>query len=567
MAHKIYGDTKGLASNERRALERLYRRRIPPQKLLTPELCRAMCTISSALGRQVAVIADRKGNVTHVILGDRHSIYIPDLSYYRRSHDRLKGLRIIHTHLGNGKGLDHEDITDMALLRLDSMVAVDVVDGLPGRVYWGHLLPWTEQGEPYSIETYRHPSAVPGGWDTFITETELAIQKQQRVFKLKGGEEKAILVHAGRGRRADAEQSLAELKELALSANVEVLETVYQRINRYNPAHLLTKGKLKEILIRALYLGATLVIFDQELSPVQVNNIAKLMDLKVIDRTQLILDIFARRARSREGKIQVELAQLRYLLPRLVGRGIAMSRLTGGIGGRGPGETKLEVDRRRIKQRITSLERELKAVAKARLERRKKRRKKACPVISIIGYTNAGKSTLLNAMTGSDVLSEDRLFATLDPTTRGIRLENGTKALLSDTVGFIRHMPKGLRVAFRSTLEELEDAALFLHVVDMTSPYKQEEMATVETILEEMGLSQVPRVVVMNKADLVQKGQRPAAPKNGVIISAVTKEGLGDLVSTVSKQIEGGRHSCNQSQALSSSGDHIYCEDRLIPAA
>ncbi len=566
MAQKIYGDTKRLASSEKRALERLYRRRIPPANLLTPELCRTMCTISDALGRQVAVMADRKGNITHVILGDRHSIYIPDLSYYRRSHDRLKGLRLIHTHLGSGKGLDQEDVTDMALLRLDSMVAVEVIDGLPGKVHWGHLLPWTEKGEPYSIETYPHPSSVPSGWDVFIAENELAIQKQQRVFKLKGGEEKAILIHAGKGRRAEAEHSLAELKELALSARVEVLETVYQRVNRYNPAHLLAKGKLKEILIRALYLGATLVIFDQELSPVQVNNIAKLMDLKVIDRTQLILDIFARRARSREGKIQVELAQLRYLLPRLVGRGVAMSRLTGGIGGRGPGETKLEVDRRRIKQRITSLERELRSVAKARLERRKKRRKKACPVISIIGYTNAGKSTLLNALTGSDVLSEDRLFATLDPTTRSLRLKNGKRALLSDTVGFIRHMPKGLRVAFRSTLEELEDAALFLHVVDITSPYKKEEMATVEAILEEMGLSHVPRIVVMNKADVVARDERPAAPRNGVVISALTGEGLEHLVNVVTMQLVDGQHSCRQSPTASCAEDHIYCGDQQAQA-
>ena len=558
MAHKIYGDIKGLASSHKRSLERLYRRRIPPTRLLTNELCRSMCNISDVLSRQVAVLANRKGNITHVILGDRHSIFIPDLSYYRRSHDRLKGLRLIHTHLGKGKGLDQEDLTDLALLRLDSMVAVETVNGLPERVHWGFLLPWEEKGEPYKIEVFRHPSLVPDGWDVFIAETEAAIQKQQRVFKLKGSEEKAILIHASQGPRSEAEHSLAELKELALSAKVEVLETIYQRVHRYNPGHLLAKGKLKEILIRALYLGATLVIFDQELSPVQVNNIAKLMDLKVIDRTQLILDIFARRARSKEGKIQVELAQLRYLLPRLVGRGLAMSRLTGGIGGRGPGETKLEVDRRRIKQRITSLERELKAVARARLERRKRRRKKGCPVISIIGYTNAGKSTLLNALTGSDVLSEDRLFATLDPTTRSIRLKEGRKVLLSDTVGFIRQMPKGLRVAFRSTLEELEDAALFLHVVDITSPYKKEEIATVESILEEMGLSEVPRIVVMNKADLVPKDERPAPPANGVIVSAVTKEGLKDLLNVVAKLLEAGQHWNSQNQAPSCGEDHRY---------
>jgi GTP-binding protein HflX len=348
--------------------------------------------------------------------------------------------------------------------------------------------------------------------------------------------ERAILVHASALPRAEAERSLSELEQLARSSDTEILERIWQRTPRYNPAHLLGRGKLGEILMKGLYLGATLVVFDQDLSPVQVNNIAKMVDLKVIDRTQLILDIFARRAQSKEGKIQVELAQLRYLLPRLIGRGTAMSRLMGGIGGRGPGETKLEVDRRRVKQRIGSLERELKGLSRGRKERRKRRTRDRISLVSIIGYTNAGKSTLLNRLTGSNVFAEDRLFATLDPTTRHLALPDGRNILLADTVGFIRHMPKELKVAFRATLEELQDAGLFLHVVDLTSQYKQEEIEAVEKILEEMGLSETPRILVFNKADLLGEDRfRPKAKRFAV--SATTGVGLPELVEALASRL------------------------------
>ena len=491
--------------------------------------------------RQVGIIVDRKGTVRHVILGDHHSIMIPDVSSFRRGIGRLRGLRCIHTHLKTHEGIDNEDLTDLALLRLDAMVVIEVENTLPGRVHFAHLLPPNAENRQWNIQTYRHPSAVDLRFGDFIHELEAEIHRSQGGLDLKGNEERAILVHASRHSRSEAERSLTELAELARSSNVEVLDRIWQHVPRYNAAYLLGKGKLREILMKGLYVGATMVIFDQDLGAVQVNNIADMMDLKVIDRTQLILDIFASRAQSKEGKIQVELAQLRYLLPRLLGRGTAMSRLMGGIGGRGPGETKLEADRRRVNQRINSLERELKGISKGRKERRKRRAKENLPVVSIIGYTNAGKSTLLNRLTKSHVVAGDRLFATLDPTTRRLFLPGVGDVLLADTVGFIRHMPRDLRVAFKATLEELEDARIFLHVVDMTSPHKKEEIRVVEQILDEMGLLRAPRILVYNKIDLLAGNDAGVSNTEEIRISAATGEGVDRLTEMLVKKLPTSR--------------------------
>ena len=491
------------------------------------------------MARQVGVMVNRRGIIRYVILGNHHSILIPDISFYRRGLGRLKGLRCIHTHFNKNEGINTEDLSDLALLRLDAMVTIEVKDSLPGQVCFAHLLPPNPENRHWEILTFQHPSAIDLSFGDFIQELETEIQKSQEGLSLNETDERAILVHASQHPRFEAEQSLAELAELARSSNVEVLEKIWQRVPRYNPAHLLGKGKLREILMKGLYLGATMVIFDQDLGAVQLNNIARMVDLKVIDRTQLILDIFARRAQSKEGKIQVELAQLRYLLPRLVGRGTAMSRLMGGIGGRGPGETKLEEDRRRVKQRISSLERELKGLSRGRRERRKRRAKEALPVISIIGYTNAGKSTLLNQLTGSKVFAEDRLFATLDPTTRRLVLPRARDVLLADTVGFIRHMPSDLRVAFKATMEELEDAHLFLHVVDATSSYKKMEIMAVEQILKEMDLLKIPRILVYNKIDLLEGNNTATSNPEAVHISAVTKEGIDTLIDMLAERFPG----------------------------
>ena len=297
-----------------------------------------------------------------MIVGDQHGIYIPDLEEFRRGAFRLKGLRCIHTCLAHARGITDEDLTDLALLRLDAMLVIEVNKALPAAYYLAYLLPPEEKGEKWTIEKYRLADEIPYNFDQFIRELEGQIEEKCRLRSVDDAEERAILVHASPLPSEQAIRSLGELERLAETCNVQVVAKVHQRIKKYNPAHLMGKGKLKEVLISGLYLGATMVIFDQELSPVQANNISKMMDMKVIDRTQLILDIFARHATTKGGKLQVELAQLRYTLPRLVGKGTAMSRLMGGIGGKGPGETKLEIDRRRIKQRISKLEKDRKSV-------------------------------------------------------------------------------------------------------------------------------------------------------------------------------------------------------------
>jgi len=428
-------------------------------------------------------------------------------------------------------------LTDLALLRLDAMMVISVQKDLPHLFHLAYLLPPEDQGHKWRKETFRHLRDIPYRFDQFIKELEQEIEQKCRLQAVSGAEERAILVHAGTKGEEFAKRSLDELERLAETSNVQVVDKVYQRIRKYNPAHLIGKGKLKEILISGLYLGATMVIFDQNLTPVQANNIARMMDLKVIDRTQLILDIFARHATTKGGKLQVELAQLRYALPRLVGKGTAMSRLMGGIGGKGPGETKLEVDRRRIKQRISSLERSLKDLSKRRFQRRKKRKKDRVPVLSIIGYTNAGKSTLLNRLTKSSVLVANKLFATLDPSTRLLFL-NGKKILLSDTVGFIINMPADIKLAFKATLEELEDSCGFIHVVDASSPFVHEEIEATEEILEEIGLLDVKRIVVLNKCDLLdEEGLKRIRRIPALRVSAKTGQGIRNLLEEIEQNV------------------------------
>lgn len=425
----------------------------------------------------------------------------------------------------------------MALLRLDAMAVIDIHTKT---VHLAHLLSENPENRQWEISQWRHVRDIDLDFESFITSIEADIRKQHRIKGKRKGEEQAILVHVGPEPQEDAARNLEELASLAKTAGIDVIGTISQRRAKLNPAHLMGKGKLRDVLIKSLYFGATMIIFDCELSPVQANNIAKMMELKVLDRTQLILDIFASRAMTRSGKLQVELAQLKYMLPRLTGRGTAMSRLMGGIGGKGPGETKLEVDRRRINTRIASLERSIKAISKERRERRKRRHKGCLPVVSIIGYTNAGKSTLLNRLTGSSVTAEDKLFATLDPTTRQYCCGEGVQILLSDTVGFIKFMPDEIRTAFRATLEELEEADMFIHVIDVSSPHMKEEKAAVEAILAEMDLLSRPRLIVYNKYDRIEaEGRR--LPDDGLPVSIKTGYGLNELKAEITEKAAGGR--------------------------
>ncbi|NJL16950.1 MAG: GTPase HflX [Nitrospira sp.] len=321
-------------------------------------------------------------------------------------------------------------------------------------------------------------------FDSFIEELEADLQRARAHHAVADGNESAILVSASAKSRAEQEEHLVELAELAASADVTVIDRMAQRTADGHQRYLLGRGKMKEVLIQTLHRGADMVIFDQTLSPAQLRAISEMTDIKVIDRTQLILDIFARRAHSREGKVQVELAQLRYLLPRLSGRGTQLSRLGGGIGTRGPGETKLETDRRRVRDRITHLERELTQFAQHQDQRRARRDRYGLPVVSLVGYTNAGKSTLLNVLTNSHVAAQNRLFETLDTTSRRLRFPEDREVIITDTVGFIRDLPQELVGAFRTTLDELREADLLLHIVDINARDIEVQLKAVESILE-----------------------------------------------------------------------------------
>ena len=351
-------------------------------------------------------------------------------------------------------------------------------------------------------------------------------------------------------RKREAEDSMEELRELAASCYIDVVDTVIQRRQKVDPRFLMGQGKLSQLVVLALQKGANLLLFDQELNPSQARSITDLTDMRVIDRTQLILDIFAQRAQSREGKIQVELAQLKYRLPRLVGKGTAMSRLTGGIGGRGPGETKLEVDRRRVRTRIGQLEKSLRQIQKQRGQRRARRNKRGLPILSIIGYTNAGKSTLLNTLTKSSVLAESRLFATLDPTSRRKKFPKDVEVIITDTVGFIRQLPEELVTAFRATLEELEDADLLLHVIDISNPRFADQIESVERILESLQLEHIPVLKILNKKDRVDSVtvRKLARTLDGVPISATDEQTLVTLLEKMEghvKRVKGRTpHTC-----------------------
>ncbi len=575
----------GLSPAERHRLERLYRRRVPPRALLTHDLVRELAEASHGVHRRLALLVDRAGRVEAVAVGDRHRIVIPRQPSAPAGRDRFCTLRLIATRFGD-ESLSLTDLAPLALHRLDALAVVGVSEeGKPGLVRVAHLLPADDRPQgpaaaaaaPGGERLVRLPpgAAVPGSMNgrsrrarevedvvadgeryrlfpprpagqvdedflDLIRALEEEFERRRERTRAVGRAGRAILVHVTRERRASAEDSMDELQELAASSDLAVVDRILQRRQAYDPRTLMGTGRLEDLIIRAQRLQADFIVADQNLTPAQARAIAEATDLKVVDRTQLILDIFARRARTREGKIQVELAQLKYLLPRLMSRGDSgLSRLMGGIGGRGPGEQKLETDRRRVRDRIRNLERLLQDERRRREQRRARRRERDVPVVSLVGYTNAGKSTLLNVLTRSEVFVEHRMFATLDPSSRRLRLPRERDIVVNDTVGFIRDLPKDLVAAFRATLEEIEGSDLLVHLVDGAHPQHEAHIEAVERILQELGYRGIPQLLVFNKADRVTEEQRAErlTGRAAIWISATTGLGLDDLLRRIDEML------------------------------
>jgi GTP-binding protein HflX len=558
---EVTGNTTGLKPAQLKMLERVYRRRVAPADLVGPELATFLCEISTEIGRQVGILVDRRGQIEHVVVGDASKLYLPDVGRLRAARGRFRGLRLVHTHL-RGEPLTHDDLTDLVLLRLDAIAAISVErGGRAGQVSIAHMIPVAAGADPWRVLPPRPAHHLDLDFVALIRSLEEEFARTtDRVVATETGKDRAlvVVVQAGKLRhpagtqwRHDAEGRVAELRELCRTAGVRVLDVIEQHRPEPDPKFLVGKGKLEQIVIRAMQLGAELLVFDPDLTPGQARAISDFTDLKVIDRTMLILDIFAQRAHTRDGKLQVELAQLRYTLPRLVEKNTMMSRLVGGpragIGGRGPGETKLEINRRRAREKIQRLEKQIQELGRRRTVRRAEREKHDVPIVSIVGYTNAGKSTLWSALTRAETLVEDKLFATLDPTTRRLQvLRAGPDGLpvprevvLTDTVGFIRDLPKDLVNAFRATLEELAEADLLIHVVDAADPDHPQQIQSVVRILGDLELAQKPRLLVFNKIDALPPGEgaRLAAEHGAVPISARDPSTLSPLLRAIEEEL------------------------------
>ena len=501
--------------------------------MYTVEQARELALLSRAIGRQIGLLIDRKGRVQTVIVGKAGSILIPELPRGRSGGERLRGLRLLHTHL-TPDGLNQEDLMDMLFLRLDAVIALTVNPvGEPVQWQAAHLLPTNVNGQGYHLEQ-------PRPWDRTaaqVVDTAEALEKDlsRRAESSHESENKAraLLISVSTQPRIIQERNLDELAELARTAGLAIAGRMVQRVAQVNPRLIMGRGKVAELEVLTLQGRADTLVFDGELSPAQLHNLADITERKVIDRTQLILDIFAQHAVSRAGKLQVELAQLRYTQPRLVGKNRAMDRLMGGIGGRGPGETKLETDRRKIRERMARIRKDLERLRRQRAFTRDRRSRQGIPLAALVGYTNAGKSTLLNTLTRSEVLVENKLFATLDPTTRRLRFPAEKELILADTVGFIRNLPKELMDAFRATLEELEAAHLLLHVADASHPDLLQQISAVEAILTEMELDRLPRLLILNKWDQLAAPARAEladAFPHALPVAAKTGEGCKALL-------------------------------------
>lgn len=533
----LYGNTSDLKQSVIKRLEKYKKHKSFSEFVISAELAKSLANFSNEIGRQVGFLLNRNDIIEYVIVGDNRQIVIPPLFRFKLAASKLRGLRLVHTHL-YGEPLTDDDLTDLALLRLDAVTVINSDEkGNPKSMQTAVLTPPDNDENilPYEILSDTDPYNQTINFQDliFALENEM-VQKSKALFKIKRKHSAIIIGVYPKG--AEYEPYITELKELAESADIQVIDTYVQMREKPHPKFVIGSGKLKDIVIVALRYGVDFLIFDNNLTPAQAKAITDFTEIKVIDRTQLILDIFARRAKSNEGKIRVELAQLQYILPRLTTKDDSLSRLTGGIGGRGPGETRLEIDRRRINDKIAFLKKKLKNIDKNRNIQKSKRSKNKIPIVSIIGYTNAGKSTLLNSMTNSNVYADNLMFATLDTNSKRLRFPQEREVIITDTVGFIRDLPHNLKGAFKSTLEELCDADMLLHVIDSTNPLFRSHMISVNSILDELNIDLDRVLMVFNKIDLLDKNSLAELKEEfptGVFISALNRETYRELLEAI----------------------------------
>ncbi len=536
----IGGQTEGISKFWLEQIEALYQQEVPRTQLFSEELAQRMADITASINSEVAVYLDRHGRVFHVQVGDQHSVGLANLQK-RQGRSRLSGLRCIHTHPGGNGTLSLVDVTALPQMRFDAMVALGV-DCQKGQAVLTNVgLAWGVLGSG-QVEPLLCPSigqALTIDFINTINEIEKAAGKEVLLVEENVTPRALLVAITGKETEAMAQYSLKELADLAETAGLEVIDNVYQRRVTPEVATYIGKGKANELRFLCQIMDIQSLVFDGELSPVQIRNLEETTGRAIIDRSMLILDIFAQRAKSNEGKLQVELAQLKYMMPRLTGQGEVLSRLGGGIGTRGPGETKLEVDKRVIRKRINELEGRLEQVVKTRRLHRSQRADQQTPMVALVGYTNAGKSTLLNVLTDAGVLAEDKLFATLDTTTRKVLLPSGRPILLTDTVGFIRKLPHHLVAAFRATLEEVVEADLLLHVIDCSAEEMTEQVTAVHQVLESLGCAEKPTIAVLNKADLVDSEavikRLSGRFDQAVAISAKQRQGLDGLMRAITE--------------------------------
>ena len=543
---EIKGNIKGIRDSVIAELQKLYDMQSP--QLVSQELAVKLADITEYINREISVYITRSGQIIEIAVGDNATVELPSFSG-RRGAGRLSGIRCIHTHPGGNPYLSGVDISALKNNKYDAMVAIGVLspDFTKSELTFG-LITGIDSNENYTAECYGPYSIEDAENINFVNTVstiERILDKQTGTASLQVMSERAILIGMEWGRNDSlwtVDDSLEELKQLVDTAGATVIKKFIQKRPKPDPAFFIGRGKVQELALYAQQENIDLCIFDDELSPAQQRNIESVMGIRILDRTALILDIFAQRARTNEGKLQVELAQLQYTLPRIMGKGLMLSRLGGGIGTRGPGETKLEVDRRRIRDRIAFIKDQIEKVKAVRSLHRSKRKKNNVFEVSLVGYTNAGKSTLLNTLTNSDIYAKDQLFATLDPTTRQLTLPNKQEIIITDTVGFIQRLPHQLIAAFRSTLEVVTEADLLVHVIDVSHELYKEQAAAVHEVLKEIGAETKPVITVYNKIDKLppdsKLADRLALEEDAVCISAAKKLNLETLQQMIESHLK-----------------------------